>query len=260
MFMKNKYLIAIISFLTVVGVVWGIHAITINLTPAELKELTSDSLTLGSGGELIDTTSINVVSGGTSATYITDATHDFAVGGTTNAASLWFDESAGDLFVDGDFDADGYATTTSGLFTNGNGHIGGTFSADKAVTLNSTLSVTGNATFGAIASTTDYFIIGNSLGNDDDNLYFDIGLNEYFGWDDSDTEFDVTDDLNITGNASTSLDMVVGSESNNATTTLQIKTDGSPGSCIEMIDVGTGAQVRVYINSATMKIEAGTCK
>ncbi|MDP1689231.1 MAG: polysaccharide deacetylase family protein [bacterium] len=57
---------------------------------------------IGSGGEQVEpTTSSSAVSGGVGVTYITNQTNDFAIGGTDSNASLWFDESAGNLLVNG---------------------------------------------------------------------------------------------------------------------------------------------------------------
>src|SRR3989338_5115689 len=75
------------------------------------------------------------------------------------------------------------------------------------------LTIGGNLTVGAVASATDYFVIGNSLGNDDDALYFDIGLGESLAWDDDPGEFDFSDDVHITGNATTTGYFVIGATS-----------------------------------------------
>ncbi|HPI67387.1 MAG TPA: hypothetical protein PKZ16_02500 [bacterium] len=66
----------------------------------------------------------------------------------------------------------------------------------------------------------------------------------------------------ITANATTTADLVIGTETTAATTTLKIKADatGANGSsCIEMKDV-EGTSYIIYINAGTLKIEAGTCK
>lgn len=70
----------------------------------------------------------------------------------------------------------------------------------------------------------------------------------------------VNDNLIVSGNSTTTLDAVVGSESNTATSTLSIKTDGTHGSCIEWTNVA-GVIYREYVDaSGTKVLETGTCK
>ncbi len=54
------------------------------------------------------------------------------------------------------------------------------------------------------ATTTGFLSVGVGTANDDDYIFFDTGMAEYLSWDDNPGEFDLSDDLNITGSATTS--------------------------------------------------------
>ena len=73
-----------------------------------------------------------------------------------------------------------------------------------------TLDVTGVATL-STASTSGSFWLGNVTADDDDYLYFDASGTEYMMWDDSPGEFDFSDDVNITGQSTSSISIWVGS-------------------------------------------------
>jgi len=71
-----------------------------------------------------------------------------------------------------------------------------------STTIGTNIVTTGTLTAGA-ASTTGDFWLGTVDGGDDDSLYFDASSSESIVWDDVPGEFDISDDLNITGGAST---------------------------------------------------------
>ncbi|MFZ5559373.1 MAG: hypothetical protein ACOZAL_01100 [Patescibacteria group bacterium] len=198
---------------------------------------------------------------------LTQTNNDWQVTDATTTGSLYVtgearfnSASSTSLNVNGLFkvDSSGNATTSDLVILDGD------LNKDmSALTIWGSLTTGGTFTVGSIASATDYLIIGNNVANDDDNLYFDIGLNEYLGWDDDPGEFDLTDDLNITGNATTSLDIIAGGAMGTGTSTLQIKADttgGNGSSCLEMVNV-EGATYAIYINGAgTLTAQVGTCK
>ncbi|MFA6255438.1 MAG: tail fiber domain-containing protein, partial [Patescibacteria group bacterium] len=75
------------------------------------------------------------------------------------------------------------------------------------------LEVVGVAsTTAAIYAGTNMYV-GQAATNDDDYLYFD--RTEYLAWDDSPGEFDLSDDLNIAGNATTTGNVYLGTNQNN---------------------------------------------
>jgi len=57
-----------------------------------------------------------------------------------------------------------------------------------------------------IASTTGAVLVGGDVGDDDDIIYFDAS-EENLTWDNTDTKFTLTDDLDITGWASTTSEL-----------------------------------------------------
>ncbi|MFA6255338.1 MAG: tail fiber domain-containing protein [Patescibacteria group bacterium] len=62
---------------------------------------------------------------------------------------------------------------------------------------------TGDASIGNRLLVDEDIYVGESASNDDDSIFFDAG-NESIVWDDSPGEFDFSDDVNITGSATTS--------------------------------------------------------
>ncbi len=161
---------------------------------------------LGSGGESVDPTAVGT--GATTAdpdiTFITDVTDDFAIGGNSSSAALFFDESAGDLTIDGDL------TAVDAVFS-------------------------GNLTVVNATTSGDLVILGGDLNKD-------------------------ATGLTIGGDTTTTNYFIIGSEDDTVTTTASLKTDGTIGSCIEMIDVGTDAMAAVYVNNGVLIVTAGTCK
>lgn len=77
------------------------------------------------------------------------------------------------------------------------------------ISTDGTLSVTGTASL-TTASTTDDFWLGNQTADDDDSLFMDASSSEYVMWDDSPGQFQLSDDLLINGNASSTGYFVVG--------------------------------------------------
>jgi hypothetical protein len=77
------------------------------------------------------------------------------------------------------------------------------------ITTGGTLSVTG-ATSLSTASTTDDFWLGNQTTDDDDYLYMDASSTEYLMWDDNPGQFQVSDDLVINGNSTTTGNAIIG--------------------------------------------------
>lgn len=86
--------------------------------------------------------------------------------------------------VSGNSRLDGGVTTT-GRFVTGSTNPSGNVNA-------------GDAFIGGSVSTTNSISIGVSSDTDDDNLYFDQGL-QFIGWDESAGEFDVSNDLSVNG-------------------------------------------------------------
>ena len=66
-------------------------------------------------------------------------------------------------------------------------------------------SIGTNLNISGTASSTGSITVGAGNAADDDYLYFDGANSEYLMWDDAPGEFDLTDDLNITGYASTTV-------------------------------------------------------
>lgn len=186
---------------------------------------------------------------------------------------------AGDLLVGSN------ATTTGNLVILGGNlnkdgtalTVGGAVTLASTLTVNGATTLTGKVIMGAEASTTDFFVIGNSVANDDDYLYFDIGRNEYLAWDDSPGEFDLSDNLHISGNASTTGTFVsggsltvattsatttgqafFGAPAGTATTTIIFGDAKGLDACLELWE--NGVAYRVYINGGSLVAEAGRCK
>jgi len=107
--------------------------------------------------------------------------------------------TAGDALTltDDDIDFDGGASP--------GGSLGGTWASptiDDLFVLNTTDIMSGGLTMSS-ATTTDTFSIGTYLQMataGDNFIYFDNAKTEYISWDDSPGEFDFTDDLNVSGN------------------------------------------------------------
>lgn len=141
--MKKHILIPILSLAVILGVTWLIQAMTINITPQELKQLKEQNFTipLGSGGEVIEPTSVS--SGATSVsgnvTYPSDMDSDWAWGGRDTSAPGYFDTSEAKLTVT-NLQA-GNATTT------GSQYVGGdmTLHTTTASSINGTIVVDGVA-------------------------------------------------------------------------------------------------------------------
>jgi hypothetical protein len=74
----------------------------------------------------------------------------------------------------------------------------------------STARVTIDSTTGLVTLAGDLAVLGAD-GSDDDIIYFDSGTAEFLEWDDTPGEFDLSDDLNVTGN------LYVGAESSVST-------------------------------------------
>ncbi|MFH1938315.1 MAG: hypothetical protein ABIJ60_02150, partial [Patescibacteria group bacterium] len=143
-----------------------------NLTVDGTGSFALAKLTIDSSGN-IDTT------GYASSTTYLNTQGDMHVGG--NASIDGTLDVLGSTTLSGNLNITGYASTTAGLFTQGNGHIGGTFSADGASTFNSAIAVIGTSDFqGNIA---------DSLG-----------------------DLTIDDNLNITGNATTTGSHYIGGD------------------------------------------------
>ena len=73
------------------------------------------------------------------------------------------------------------------------------------------VSTDGGSTYSTVTTdpvtgtTNDSFTLDSDDGGTDVNLYFGNGLAEYIGWDDSDSEFDITGDLNFNQNQAVQL-------------------------------------------------------
>jgi len=163
-----------------------------------------------------------------------------------------------------------YATTTIGsnittsgnLTVSGNATTTGNFiigvSSWSAPT--STLTVIGSAYINTKATTSDAFWIGTGGVANNINL---AGGDLYVQ---NDAEIDGVlygNTLTVGGNATTTGNLVIGSDSAAATSTLMIKADsigGNGTSCIEWVNV-EGVRYREYVNGAGTKVlEAGACK
>lgn len=221
-----------------------------------------------------------------SVVFVTITAFLFVVGGVFAATTIGTNINTG-----GTLDVTGVSTfsraTSTSATTTAYFYAGPTFTlpdsfdytgGDAAIA--GELAVGGNVTMGAEASTTDFFVIGNSVANDDDFLYFDIGRNESLSWDDDPGEFDLTDDLHITGSASTTgtfistgrmavattsatttNELFISAPAGNTTTTLSISADtGTRGACIELWQELTA--YRIYVDGAGtgLVVEAGRCK
>jgi hypothetical protein len=173
------------------------------------------------------------------------------------------------------------ATTTAYFYAGPTFTLSDTFDyAGGDAAIAGELVVGGNVAIGAVASATDHIIIGNSSGSDDDALYFDIGLVESFVWDDDPGEFDLSDDLHITGSASTTgtfvttgrmtvattsatttNELIVGAPAGNSTTTISVGSDtGTRGACIEMWQELTAYRIHIDGAGTGLVVEAGRCK
>lgn len=80
-----------------------------------------------------------------------------------------------------------------------------------ATTIGTNISTTGTTSM-TTASTTDDFWLGNQTADDDDYLYMDASSTEYLMWDESPGQFAMSDDLEITGNASVTEALIIGSD------------------------------------------------
>lgn len=177
----------------------------------------------------------------------TTSTVALAVGsGTINNINM----AGGDLYVQNDAEIDGglwvdSASTTDTFYSGGNGNINGR------------LIVNGD-------SGSYYAYIG-----DDSNLwggYFTDGTIEaYLAYNDGSNVWAVytTGNQQVTGNATTTGDMAIGSDTTAATTTLRIKADGSGasgGGCIE-IEGTDGTTYSIMVNGAgAISAVAGSCE
>lgn len=72
--------------------------------------------------------------------------------------------------------------------------------AYAATTIGTNINTAGTVTMES-ASTTNDFWLGNVIADDDDSLFFDASSTEWLMWDDDPGEFDLSDDLNIDGGA-----------------------------------------------------------
>ena len=183
-------------------------------------------------------------------------TNDLAVGqgSGTNDDSLYFDINSAEFLswldtrdeftLSDDFRIQGNGTSTGYLVvgTNnptrnlsaGDAWIGGIASSTnlvvslRATTSNALIVGTsqpgpfnlgeGDLFVGAEATTTGNLGVGQSSGSDDDSLYFDQNSSESLTWLDTRSTFELSDDLNIVGNATSTGYLVVGA--NNPTTNL----------------------------------------
>jgi len=198
---------------------------TITINGHIANATTTGNLVVGTSSWAAPTSTLTVVG---NAHFFTLATTSEAVwigtGGTANNVDL----AAGDLYVQGGAELDG------GLWV-------------------SSATTTDSLVVGGAASTTDYLVIGNNAGDDDDFIYFDIGRNEYFGWDDNPGEFVLTDDLNVSGAATTTGKTVFGATAAgaNATTTMTFgsygSANGGSGICLKFFS--GGLTIWCYFNS-----------
>jgi len=69
-----------------------------------------------------------------------------------------------------------------------------------ATTIGTNIETAGTGTFES-ASTSNDFWLGNVIADDDDSLFFDASSSEWIAWDELPGEFDISDDLNIGGKA-----------------------------------------------------------
>lgn len=68
-----------------------------------------------------------------------------------------------------------------------------------SVTLTSAYALTITLSADSVIVTGDLDLTGTS-SSDDDTIYFDTGLTEFLRWDESESEFDISDDLEVAGN------------------------------------------------------------
>ncbi|MBU1292185.1 hypothetical protein KKH07_01730, partial [Patescibacteria group bacterium] len=122
-----------------------------NLTTTGYASTTAGLFTLGeirTAGNLTSDGNF-LVNGNATTTGSLNIDGDFLTDGTGSFALAKFTiDSSGNLITTG------YASSTTGLFTQGNSHIGGTFSVDGATTLLGNLTQTGNLNITGYASTT----------------------------------------------------------------------------------------------------------
>ncbi|MBU2580085.1 hypothetical protein KKF19_04005 [Patescibacteria group bacterium] len=86
-----------------------------------------------------------------------EGTHNFVANGIIAHNTIF----NGAITQTGNLNITGYASTTAGFFTQGNGHIGGTFSADGVTTLKSGLTVAGTGDI--LFSTSGKIAIGSDI-------------------------------------------------------------------------------------------------
>lgn len=177
-------------------------------------------------------------------------------GGTSN----WLDLAGGDLYVQNDAEFDGtfyfgQATGTSATTTD-YFYLGADITEPSGWDFSGgDLLVVGDAYLNNQATSSASFWVGSGGTAD----FINLSGGDLYVQDAA----EIDGALNIGGNATSTGDFVVGTESTTATTSLQIKSDASGlngASCIEWVNI-ENVTYREYVNTAGTKVlEAGTCK